>query len=188
MPLTILLAGFLIFLAAHLVPTFVPLRRRLVQQLGENAYKAIFSLVSLAGLVLIVIGKARAEVVAVWSSPAWGAAVAPYVMPLAFILLAGAYLPGNLGRYTCHPMLWGVTLWAAVHLLANGDLASIVLFGGFGAYALFAMVSQNRRGRQKQAVAVPVSRDIVVVVAGLIAYAAFLWFHPLLFGVPAIPA
>ena len=107
-------------------------------------------------------------------------------MPVAFVLVAGAYLPSNLKRYTRHPMLWGVTLWAALHLLANGDSASLLLFGGLGVYALCAMWSLNRRGVRKSDKTYPGRRDALVVVAGLVVYVAFVVLHPYLFGVPAI--
>ena len=99
------------------------------------------------------------------------------------ILLAAAFIPGNLKRFTAHPMLWAVTLWALVHLLANGDLAGLLLFGGFGLYALYAIGSQNRRGARPAQTRRAIAGDIGAVVAGLIAYALLLKFHASLFGV-----
>ncbi|MGH7463153.1 MAG: NnrU family protein, partial [Longimicrobiales bacterium] len=117
---------------------------------------------------------------------AWGYSLALWVMPLAFILLVEAYVPSNLKRLTAHPMLWGVTLWAGLHLLANGDTASLLLFGAFGLYSLYAMWSQSQRGVKPAETMRPVSRDIAVVAIGLGVYAAALYAHRWLSGVPLV--
>jgi uncharacterized membrane protein len=181
----LLVLGLALFIGIHAAPSLPGLRQSLVNRWGEGPYKAVFSLIAAAGFVLIVIGKGRAEMVPLWQPPNWGRTAALWLMPLAFVLLAGAYMPGNVKRYTRHPMLWGVTLWAALHLLANGDLASLLLFGGFGAYALFAMWSQNQRGAKLSEKTYPMRSDALVIVTGVIAYAVFLYLHSYLFGVPA---
>jgi uncharacterized membrane protein len=107
-------------------------------------------------------------------------------MPVALTLLVAAFMPTNLKRFTRHPMLWGVTIWAAVHLLSNGDLASLILFGSFGAFSLFDMWSANRRGAELSSQALPYWRDLLVVVVGAIVYVAFLKSHAWLFGVPLV--
>jgi uncharacterized membrane protein len=107
-------------------------------------------------------------------------------MPVALILFVAAFMPTNLKRFTRHPMLWGVTIWAAVHLLANGDLASLILFGSFGAFSLFDMWSANRRGAELSSRVVPYGRDLLAVVGGGIVYVAFLYGHAWLFGVPVV--
>ena len=104
-------------------------------------------------------------------------------MPFALILLAVSFIPGNLNRATAHPMLWSITLWALVHLLASGDLASLLLFGGFGLYSVYAMWSQNRRGVRPAQTRRPIWGDIGAVVVGLVLYALLLKFHAGLFGV-----
>jgi len=182
----LLTLGIIVFASVHLVPGFPTIRERLVGRLGEGGYMALFSGVALAGLVLIIIGKATADVVPLWGPPGWGRVAALVIMPFAFVLLAGAYLPTNIKRFTAHPMLWGVTGWASAHLLANGDLASLVLFGGLGAFALFDMWSVNVRGAQVFATRQPVVKDLITVIAGFIAYGVFLALHPYLFGATAI--
>ncbi|MGH8503952.1 MAG: NnrU family protein [Gammaproteobacteria bacterium] len=117
-----------------------------------------------------------------WSPPRWGHVTALGLMPFAFILLAGAYLPSNIKRWTAHPMLWGLVIWTVTHLLANGDLASVILFGGLGALALVMMGSAQVRGATVSGTRQPVTSDIVTIAAGLIAYAIFLAAHPFLFG------
>ncbi len=181
--MTLLIIGLVIFIGIHLVPTVVPLRAALIQGLGEKPYRGLFALVSLAGLVLIVIGKARADFVPVYDPPAWGRLVPAILMLPALILLPAANMPTNIKRFTRHPMLWGVTLWAAGHLLANGDQASLLLFGSLGAYAVFDMISANARGAVKSTTRYPVKKDVMVVVAGLVTYVVLVVAHPWLFGV-----
>lgn len=183
--MALLVLGLLLFLGFHSLPMIGTVRQRLVERFGLKAYKGLFSLLSLAGFVLIIFGKARAPFVPLWDAPEWGRHAAMGIMPFAFILLMGAYIPSNIKRFTRHPMLWGVTLWAAAHLLANGDLASVLLFGGFGIYSLADMASENRRGAQLQAQRLSPLRDGILVVAGLAMYGIFLFAHPFLFG-PAL--
>jgi uncharacterized membrane protein len=184
--MSILILGLILFIGVHALPSAPGVRQWLIGRTGEGLYKAVFSLIALAGLALIVIGKGRAETVPLYEPPSWGRIVALWAMPIAFVLTAGAFLPSNIKRYTPHPMLWGVTLWAVLHLSANGDAASLLLFGGIGIYSLYAMWSQNRRGAQRSEKTYPARRDALLVGAGLIAYAAFLALHPHLFGVPAM--
>lgn len=181
--MALLIAGLAVFFAVHMLPWFAGLRARLRAKLGERAYRAAFALVALAGFGLIVVGKANAPVVSLYEPPAWGSALAPPLVLAAFLLLPGAYMPANVKRFTRHPMLWAVTLWALAHLLANGDVASVMLFGAFLAYSLADMVSANARGAQRASKRYPWTQDAKAAGAGLIAYAVFLWLHPFLFGV-----
>jgi uncharacterized membrane protein len=184
--MTTLILGVAVFIGAHLVPSVSSLRDRLRERFGTNAYRGLFSLVSLVGFVLIVVGMGRAPSVPLWDPPAWAHRVAVWSMLVALMLLVAAFMPTNLKRFTRHPMLWGVTIWAAVHLLSNGDLASLILFGGFGAFSLFDMWSANRRGAELSSQVLPYRRDLLVVVVGGILYVAFLYSHAWLFGVPVV--
>ncbi len=182
----ILLAlGLVLFIGVHLIPTFTPLRQTLIGRLGHNKYRGAFSAVALLGLILLVIGKTKAGSVPVYEPPTWGRQLALALMVPAFILLPAAHMRTNVKRFTRHPMLWGVTLWSIAHLSANGDLASIVLFGALGAYSLFGMVSANLRGAAKSTTRYPVIREGMVLMAGIAGYAVFLALHPYLFGVSA---
>lgn len=182
----LLVLGVVVLAGIHLLPSFSFLRNGLVNRLGEGPYKGVFGVVAFLGLVLIIVGKANADFVPLWQPPVWGRHVAPVIMLLAFMLLSAAYLPSNVKRFTRHPMLWGVTLWSVAHLLANGDLASVVLFGGLGAFSLFGMWSANLRGATKSTTKHPLIRDAIAVIAGLVVYGVFLVLHPYLFGVPVI--
>ncbi|MDH3692398.1 MAG: NnrU family protein [Gammaproteobacteria bacterium] len=184
--MSLLILGVCVFVGIHLVPSFPSLRQNFVDRLGEGAYKGGFALFALVGLVIIVMGKASAEFVPIWQAPAWGRLVAMVVMLPVFILLAAANMPTNIKRFTRHPMLWGVALWSVSHLLANGDLASLILFGSFGVFAGVGMWSANLRGATKTDQVFSVTNDVTVVVVGIVAYGIFLFLHPYLFGVPVI--
>lgn len=181
-----LIAGLVIFFGVHIFSTFRTARENSIQRLGERRYKAGYSLLSVAGFILIVIGVGKAEPVTLWQPAEWGRYAAVWFMPFAFISLAAAFIPSNFQRFTAHPFLWGVTLWALLHLLANGSLTGLILFGAFGLYAVHAMSSQNARGARPSQFKRPLFNDAAVVVAGLILYWLFLHFHAKLFGVPVV--
>ena len=178
----LLIAGMVLFFGPHAIPWVAPLRTALIETLGVRFYQALFAIVSLAGLVLLVVGYRRVGFVPVYDPPAWGSILALMLMMPASILLVAAYAPGNVRRYTRHPMLWAVVLWSLAHLAANGDLASLLLFGSFGIYGLLDMVSANLRGARKSGQRVPWSRDAFAVVIGLVVYSGLLRLHPFLFG------
>ncbi|MBF0276160.1 MAG: NnrU family protein [SAR324 cluster bacterium] len=179
----LLILGIAVFVAIHLIPAKPSLRNQWIEQWGEKKYRALFALASFVGLILIIVGKSNASFIPLWNPPVWGRHLAMTLMPLAFYLLAAAHMPSNIKRITRHPMLWGVTLWAAVHLSANGDLASLILFGGFGIYSLFGMWSANQRGSSKSNESLPMSKDGKIAGMALLVYGVFLFLHPYLFGV-----
>jgi len=181
-----LILGLLLFFGIHLLPSAIDLRRSLLTRLGEGTYKGLYSVISLLGLILIIVGMAAADFQSIWLPASWARSIAVPLMLPSFILLAAANMPSNIKRFTRHPMLWGVTLWAALHLLANGDLASMILFGAFGLFALLGRLSANRRGAQKQQQVLPLAKDLIAVAAGLVAYVFFLVLHPTLFGVAVV--
>lgn len=185
--MSILILGMVIFFSVHLVPSFVGLRKRLVSWKGEPVYLICYSLAAALGFALIIIGKATAAYVPLWDLPKWMSHLTLTAMLPAVILLAAAYIPNNLRRYIRHPFLWGITLWALSHLAVNGDLGSLVLFGGFAAYAIFDMWSANRRGAEKSDKKLPFYRDLILIAVGGGAYCGALLIHPYLFGVAALP-
>lgn len=184
--MTYLIIGLIVFFAIHSLPMFAGVKDSVVQKLGPAPYQGLFALMSLAGFVLIVIGMARAEFVPVWQPPAWFKFMTVALMIPAIILLPAANMPNSIKRFTAHPMLWGVTLWGIAHLLANGDKASIVLFGSFVAYALVDMVSANRRGAKPSDQHFTIKNNVMVLVAGLVAYVAIVLLHGVLFGVKLV--
>lgn len=184
--MNLLILGIVIFIGVHLLPSFVSVRLATINRFGPGAYKGLFALLSLVGLVLMVVGKYRADFQPLWQPPAWGRFAALVLLPPAFVLLAAANMPSNIKRLTRHPMLWGVTLWSVGHLLANGDRASLLLFGSLGIYALLDMLSANLRGAVKQVKVYPLGKDGVTVAAGLVIYVVLLLLHPYLFGVAVL--
>src|SRR6478752_7280144 len=123
-------------------------RARLRERLGEGPYKALYSLVALVGIVLIAVGFGRyraAGYIPVWDPPLWTRHLALLLVWFAFVAFAAAYLPGRIKRILKHPMLTAVKVWAFAHLLANGDLGSILLFGSFLVWAVLARISAKRR-------------------------------------------
>ena len=143
--MSLLIIGIVVMIGIHLVPTFPDVRERLIGQLGQNGYRLLFSVVSTLGLVLLIYGFAKAPVIQIWSPPYWTRYVAMVLMVPVFILLIAAYLPGEIKAKVKHPFLVAIKTWALAHLIANGDLASIILFGSFLAYAVFDRIALKRR-------------------------------------------
>jgi uncharacterized membrane protein len=184
--MTLLIIGIIVMIGIHLVPAFPDVRERLMGQLGQNGYRLLFSVVSTLGLVLLIYGFAKAPVVQIWSPPYWTRYVALVLMLPVFILLIAAYLPGEIKAKVKHPFLVAIKTWALAHLIANGDLASIILFGSFLAYAVFDRIALKRRpatGPVTSPEAGPKRNDVIAVAGGLVLYVVFLlWLHPLLIG------
>lgn len=188
--MTPLVLGLLIFLGTHSIRIVAEdWRERQMLRLGEKRWKGLFSLVALAGFVLIVIGygQVRATPVELWNPPLWSRHFAALLTLPAFVLLAAAYVPRTHIRAALgHPMLAGTKLWAFAHLIANGRPADLLLFGGFLAWAVVAFVAARRRDRL-DSVHYPAgdwARDLLAVGIGLLAWAAFVKFaHVWLIGV-----
>ena len=184
--MAILAVGLILFLGLHLVPALPDLRVALVRRLGEPRYKGAFSLLSLLGLSLIITGYARSAPGARLFAPSPAAiAIAPYAMTLAFVLLAAANLRGHIRHSLRHPMLFGIAIWASVHLLANGDTRGTVLFGSFLLYALLDLVSVVARGATKR-FAPSARHDLFAVAAGVTAAMGVMALHRFLFGVAVV--
>lgn len=191
----ILIAGLVLFLGTHAFTMAREPRAALIGRIGAGPYRGLYSLVSLIGLVLIVygFGAYRASgYVPLWDPPVWTRHLALTLMPISFVLLAASQTGGRIRRAVKHPMLAAVKIWAFSHLLANGDLGSVLLFGLFLAYAVVDRIAVKRRAPEAHAheeVVVSGWRaDIAAVVIGLGLYVAFaLWLHPVLIGVPVMP-
>ena len=182
----ILLAGMVIFIGIHIVPWFPDTRQRLAERYGEMGYKGRFSVIAFAGLGLIIYGKAVADFVPLWQPPTWGSHVTVAIMLPALILFPAADMPGHIRRILRHPMLIGILLWSGAHLLANGDMASALLFGGFFVYALLDLISVNRRNKVKGSKPPQLKFDVIAAVAGIILYVLLIKFHAVLFRMPVI--
>ncbi|MBU1211762.1 MAG: NnrU family protein [Alphaproteobacteria bacterium] len=192
--MVLLIVGLVVFFTIHLIPANRELREGLIARLGEGAYKGVFAAASLAAFVVIVMGYARMQHYlgsknpVLFEAPVWSKHLALALMLVSFIFLAAAYIPSRIGAALKHPMLVAVKIWALAHLLANGDAASLVLFGSFLAYAVFDRISLKRRGDMgRSAEGVPVFNDAIVVGVGLTLYLLMAYYgHPYLIGVPII--
>lgn len=183
--MTLLISGLVIFFAVHLVPAMTGLKQSLKGRLGDNGYRGTFSIVSLIGIALIIWGFSQAEWADVYFPPDWGRHVNMVLVLVAFVCFAAANMRGRIRKTLRHPMLIGILLWGTGHLLANGDLASVLLFGSFVAYAIVDMALASAQGRIAQFDVKP-AHDIMAVVGGAAVYAIFLFLHPYVIGVPVI--
>lgn len=189
--MALLIAGLVLFLGVHSARIVAEAWREQFQaSRGEILYKALFSLASLLGLVLIVLGysQTRLQPLFIWMPPVALSHLASLLMLFSFILLAAAYVPGTRIKAALgHPMILAVKLWAVAHLLANGRLGDIVLFAAFLAWAVVDFSASRRRDRKEGIVreATPgIARDAMAVVAGGVAWFVFaFWLHLQLIGV-----
>ena len=189
-----MILGLVLFLGIHVLTTQRGLRARLIAAWGEGGYKSGYSVVSLLGLVLIVWGFADYRAtgwIDVWHPPVAFKHLAIALMLPAVILVVASYIRGRIYLTLKHPMLAGVKLWAAAHLIANGDLGSIILFGAFLAWAVYDRISLKYRA-DAGAPPIPVGgigNDLIAVAVGIIAYLALAFvFHPVVIGVPVVGA
>ncbi|MBR9814402.1 NnrU family protein [bacterium] len=182
----VLIVGMLVFLGIHTVPMRRAVRDGLVQRLGENAYKGLFTLTAVVGLGLIIVGKGTAGFVPLYPPVPGARHLALLLMPVALILVLAGSMPGNIKRFVPNPMLTGVKLWAVLHLLANGDLASVILFGGFLAWAVIDVISLKRRGVAKPTDKVSPAWDAAAVLGGIVLYGVIAHYHAVLFRMPVI--
>jgi uncharacterized membrane protein len=192
MGLAVMILGLALFLGVHTLPAQRELRGRVVSVLGEGSYKLVYALVSVLGIVLIAWGFAHYRAsgwIDVWNPPKAMKHITLALMLPAVILVVAAYLRGHIYTALKHPMLAGVKLWAAAHLLANGDLGSIVLFGSFLGWAVFDRISLKRRS-DTGGPPIPVGgwgNDMIAVAVGFVVYLALAFaFHPVVIGVPVV--
>jgi uncharacterized membrane protein len=187
-----LIFGLIIFFTVHSISIINDAwRNRMAEKTGEWAWKGIYGLVAVAGLYLIVrgYGLARLDPVVLYSPPTWLRYPALLLLLPVFPLLLAAYLPGRIQHATKHPMLVAVKLWATAHLLVNGTLPAVALFGSFLIWAIADRISLKHR-LPRPVPHVPETRinDGFAVVIGLACYAAFvLWLHAWLIGAAIIP-
>ncbi len=191
MPMLTLIAGLCLFLGVHSVRIFADdWRERQRQKWGSDAWRGAYSVLSLLGMVLIIwgFGMARETPVLLWIPPLGMRHAASLFTLLAFILLAAAYVPDNaIKARVHHPMVAGVKLWAVAHLMANGTLAHVILFGSFLVWAVMDFISARKRDRRNPASQQPptsTKATAITVVVGLVGWTVFaFWLHGLLMGV-----
>ncbi|MGM3276716.1 NnrU family protein [Ralstonia sp. 24A2] len=180
--MAILILGLLIFLGVHSVRIVAGgWRKARIAQMGEKGWKGAYSIASIIGLAVVIwgYGIARHEPVVLWARPGWAPHLAGLLTFAAFILFVAAYVPGNhFKAWVGHPQALSVVLWALAHLLANGTLHAVVLFGAFLVWALADFVAARQRDRVEGVVypAGTLSRDVIPVVIGVVAWVAFAFY------------
>jgi len=192
MGLLVLILGLILFLGVHTLTTQRKLRAQVIAATGEGGYKIGYTLLSFAGLVLIIWGFALYRATGwynVWNPPTFLKHITLALMLPAVIMVVASYIRGRIYTTLKHPMLTGIKLWAAAHLLANGDLGSIILFGSFLAWAVYDRISLKSRS-DAGAPPIPVGgpgNDLIAIAVGLVAYLALAFaFHPVVIGVPVV--
>lgn len=190
--MTLLILGLVLFLGMHSVSIVAPAWRDAQAARNEKAWKGFYTLVSVAGLVLIIYGYglARQQPVLLYAPPTWLRHLAMLLLVPVFPLLLAPYFPGRIKTALKHPMLVATKLWALAHLLTNGTLADVLLFGGFLVWAVAERISFKRRAQRPIPGAPPLAiNDAIVVLAGLALYGLFVWrAHAWLMGVSPMGA
>ena len=185
--------GLVLFFGIHMLPFYPEYRVQLIEKLdsatidAEIMYKIIFSVISLLGLIFIGVGKGSMEFIGLWDIPVFFRYVAVVLILASFILMVAAYPPNNIKRYVPHPMLTGVIVWGVTHMLVNGDVVSLILFGSFVAYSVVAIKLANKRqqdisSEQEAQQQIPVVKDAIVIGIAMFGFLLLLWMHKLLFG------
>jgi len=194
MGLLVMILGLVLFLGVHTLTTQRELRAGFVASMGEGGYKIGYTLASFAGLALIIWGFAKYRAtgwIDVWNPPTALKHISVALMLPAVIMVVASYIRGRIYTTLKHPMLTGIKLWAAAHLLANGDLGSIILFGSFLAWAVYDRISLKSRS-DAGAPPIPVGgpgNDLIAIAVGIVAYLALAFaFHPVVIGVPVVGA
>lgn len=192
--MAILIIGVVLFIVTHTVRSIAPgFRSAMIEKMGVNGWRGAHSVASTVSLAVMIYGYVIAPTVNVWFPPVWTAHIAVTLMLIAMICLVAGLLPaGHVVVKTKHPMVLSIKIWAFAHLVANGDLASIILFGALLAWAVFMRIALKRRQRAGELVLRPFvssRNDILALVIGLVVWLAFLLkLHEWLFNVAPIPA
>jgi uncharacterized membrane protein len=187
--MTLMILGLALWWATHLYPIYLPDRRAAaIRRLGEKLYKSAFTMFSVAAVAFMVMGFQKAVFIEVWTPPDWTMHLNNLLMLLAVLLMGAKQARSSVKHYIRHPMLAGVKVWAVAHLLVNGDLASVILFGGMLGWAVVAMIGSNRRDGvwerpAKGTMAGLVRHGIITVVV----FAVIIGIHGPLLGVYTFP-
>jgi uncharacterized membrane protein len=188
--MALLVLGLILFLGVHSTRVFADgWRTATIARIGEKLWKGVYSLLSIAAFVVLVWGYARARQnpVLLWTPPVGMRHVAALLMVIAFVLFVAAYVPRNWFKAKLHhPQFLSVKVWAFGHLLANGMLVDVLLFGGFLVWAVLGYTTARRRDRAAGAVYAPATAKgtVIAIVVGLVAWTVFaFWLHGWLVGV-----
>ena len=188
--MTLLIAGVVLWSIAHLFPAIAPgVRGNLSAKLGEGPYKGLFALGIILALVLIVSGWKAAIPMPVYAPPLYGSPIPSALLLLALVFFVASKTPNNLKRYIRHPQMAAVFFWGVSHLLTNGDIRSLLLFGSLAIWSILEMFFINKReGTWQKPGSVPLIKDVITIVVAILVFSGLAYFHGSLFGVAAIPS
>lgn len=183
-----LLLGLSLWMAAHLFPCVATEQRAtLIAQYGQGRYRLVFSALIATALALIIYGWRNTTPIVVYIPPAELRHVGMLLVLIAFLLFGAAKAPTRLKRYIRHPQLASVIVWGAAHLMMNGDIRSLLLFAGLGAWAIVNIVLINRRDGARATVEVgSVGREVRWVAISVVLFVVVAFLHPYIAGVPAL--
>ncbi len=184
--------GLVLFFGIHMLPFFPEYRALIIEKMDndmideEGLYKVVFAVIALLGLGFAGLGKGSMEFIGLWDTPTFFRYVSVVLILVSFILMVAAYLPNNIKRYVPHPMLTGVIIWGATHMMVNGDVVSIILFGSFVVYSVVAIILINQRPDDKDIVqdtqeSIPIEKDAIVLGIAVAGFLLLLWLHEALF-------
>ena len=184
-----LYSGVLLFMAVHFVPTLAPgFKETLVQRVGAQPYRGLFSLFLVSAVVLMIIGWRSTTPELVYLPPSWGIPLASVLMLISVMLFGAAQQPTRIKRYVRHPQLTGMAVWSVSHLISNGDSRSLVLFGGLGLWALLEMILINKReGAWVKPYGPALSVEVRGIVISAVVFFVLVYLHPYFAGVSPIP-
>jgi uncharacterized membrane protein len=183
--MTLLVLGLIAFIGLHLIPYFATeFRNRQIEKHGKMGYRGMFAVAVALSLAAIIFGWRGTDPGFVYANPTWGFHATPLLVLIGFILFFASNAPTNIKRIIRHPQMTGILLWSVGHLLSNGELRSVLLFGGFALWSLIAIFAANKRDGiwikpNKQ----PFIKDVITLVIALTAYGGFAYFHEAIIGV-----
>ncbi len=184
--------GLVLFFGIHMLPFYPEYRALIIEKMDndmvdeEGLYKLVFGVIALLGLGFAGLGKGSMEFIGLWDTPTFFRYVSVVLILVSFILMVAAYLPNNIKRYVPNPMLTGVIIWGATHMMVNGDVVSIILFGSFVVYSVVAIILINQRPDDKDIVqdtqeSIPIEKDAIVLGIAVAGFLLLLWLHEALF-------
>ena len=178
----LLLLGLLLIFGIHMVPAFEDVRAGLVRRMGEWGYRGFFSVISLAGMGLMILGYSRTPHYDLYVTPEGSIYLAYFLMFLALLVLVSVPLKGRIRKVLVDPLAYAIALWSFAHLLVNGDWASVLLFGSFFAYAILDILTDNERVPPKDFEVQP-GHDLVALAGAILLYGLLVYLHPAFAGV-----
>jgi len=179
--LEILIIGLVIFLSSHLIPSFYTARKKIVTRIGIKNYSVAFNIVSVVSVALIIYGFKTTNDFFLYTPPAWGQTVTAVLMlPAIYLFLSNSVrsAPSSAQAITANPLSWGVVLWSFGHLIANGEVSSVLLFATFLLLGLTSILTSKRRGaKPRQERRPPFSQELIFLLIVGIVYSVLIWGH-----------